>query len=229
MHSPKNLSIPPPPPAAHTARYRERVRVDFGFGVASHPQVLRLLSRATCWSRVVATYPSSSSRLTPPCSNAIVCYQTTLAVSEEGIIEINPKNLYIPSLVIRREPGSRGGGRPLSMALTHSPYPNSSLRDCDALTFRDRDAKNLLAISCDMSSGSTVISSSDSSPFPIVSHCRSATCSNLCILPNGYRSQCEQKYVQKRLVTLDAVGDNIYTDTFWFPSCCVCTISSNAP
>lgn len=24
MHSPKNLSIPPPPPAAHTARYRER-------------------------------------------------------------------------------------------------------------------------------------------------------------------------------------------------------------
>ncbi|KAG5678040.1 hypothetical protein PVAND_007747 [Polypedilum vanderplanki] len=55
--------------------------------------------------------------------------------------------------------------------------------------------------------------------------CISTKCSNLCQLPLGYNSKCEQKYVQKRLVTLDPRGDKLFTDTFWFPSCCVCTLS----
>lgn len=53
----------------------------------------------------------------------------------------------------------------------------------------------------------------------------SSVCSNLCQLPNGYSSRCEQKYVQKRLIALNADGTNLYTDTFWFPSCCACTIA----
>ncbi|CAO1354706.1 unnamed protein product [Diamesa serratosioi] len=56
--------------------------------------------------------------------------------------------------------------------------------------------------------------------------CASQECSNLCQLPNGYNSRCEQRYVQKRLIALDAKGDKFYTDTFWFPSCCVCTLSN---
>ncbi|CAG9800337.1 unnamed protein product [Chironomus riparius] len=56
--------------------------------------------------------------------------------------------------------------------------------------------------------------------------CLSEKCSNLCQLPNGYNSKCEQKYVQKRLVTLDPQGEKLFTDTFWFPSCCVCTLSN---
>lgn len=54
---------------------------------------------------------------------------------------------------------------------------------------------------------------------------RSTVCSNICSLPNGYSSRCEQKYVQKRLIALNAEGTNLYTDTFWFPSCCACTIA----
>ncbi|XP_055688246.1 protein spaetzle 5 [Lutzomyia longipalpis] len=57
--------------------------------------------------------------------------------------------------------------------------------------------------------------------------CASTVCSNICQIPPGYNSRCEQKYVQKRLVALDANGQRLYTDTFWFPSCCVCTISQN--
>lgn len=57
--------------------------------------------------------------------------------------------------------------------------------------------------------------------------CASNTCSNLCQLPNGYNSRCEQKFVQKRLIALQANGQNLYTDSFWFPSCCVCTIAAN--
>uniref|UniRef100_A0A336LM98 CSON014426 protein n=1 Tax=Culicoides sonorensis TaxID=179676 RepID=A0A336LM98_CULSO len=56
--------------------------------------------------------------------------------------------------------------------------------------------------------------------------CASSICSNLCQLPNGYNSRCEQKYVQKRLVALETSGQRLYTDTFWFPSCCVCTLSN---
>lgn len=57
--------------------------------------------------------------------------------------------------------------------------------------------------------------------------CVSTVCTNLCQLPNGYTSRCEQKYVQKRLIALQGNGQNLYTDSFWFPSCCVCTIASN--
>ncbi|XP_059216789.1 protein spaetzle 5 isoform X2 [Stomoxys calcitrans] len=57
--------------------------------------------------------------------------------------------------------------------------------------------------------------------------CASNTCTNLCQLPNGYNSRCEQKFVQKRLIALQGNGQNLYTDSFWFPSCCVCTISAN--
>ncbi|XP_055843147.1 protein spaetzle 5 [Episyrphus balteatus] len=57
--------------------------------------------------------------------------------------------------------------------------------------------------------------------------CQSTVCTNLCQLPNGYTSRCEQKYVQKRLIALQGNGQNLYTDSFWFPSCCVCTIASS--
>ncbi|XP_058065723.1 protein spaetzle 5-like [Anopheles bellator] len=56
--------------------------------------------------------------------------------------------------------------------------------------------------------------------------CESAECSNLCNFPISYRSRCEQRYVQKRLVTLDPGGRTLYVDTYWFPSCCVCALYS---
>uniref|UniRef100_A0AAG5DF05 Spaetzle domain-containing protein n=1 Tax=Anopheles atroparvus TaxID=41427 RepID=A0AAG5DF05_ANOAO len=56
--------------------------------------------------------------------------------------------------------------------------------------------------------------------------CSSTECSNLCNFPIGYSSRCEQRYVQKRLVTLDSSGRTLYVDTFWFPSCCVCSLYS---
>lgn len=57
--------------------------------------------------------------------------------------------------------------------------------------------------------------------------CISQQCSGICSLPNGYTSRCEQKYVQKRLVALESEGNQLYTDVFWFPSCCICTITNN--
>ncbi|XP_055620637.1 protein spaetzle 5 [Toxorhynchites rutilus septentrionalis] len=57
--------------------------------------------------------------------------------------------------------------------------------------------------------------------------CASSECSNLCNLPNGYNTKCEQKFAQKRLLTLDGDGQSLYVDTYWFPSCCVCTIAAN--
>lgn len=57
-------------------------------------------------------------------------------------------------------------------------------------------------------------------------HYSSNVCSNLCQLPNGYKSRCEQKFIQKRLIALNGDGQSLYTDTFWFPSCCACTIST---
>uniref|UniRef100_A0A182PDP3 Spaetzle domain-containing protein n=1 Tax=Anopheles epiroticus TaxID=199890 RepID=A0A182PDP3_9DIPT len=56
--------------------------------------------------------------------------------------------------------------------------------------------------------------------------CASSECSNLCSFPVGYSSRCEQRYVQKRLVTLDPSGRTLYVDTYWFPSCCVCSLYS---
>ncbi|KAK6620935.1 hypothetical protein RUM43_011234 [Polyplax serrata] len=57
--------------------------------------------------------------------------------------------------------------------------------------------------------------------------CITDQCNGLCSLPNGYSSRCEQKYVQKRLVALDAGGQRLYSDTFWFPHCCICQITTN--
>ncbi|CAG9825222.1 unnamed protein product [Phaedon cochleariae] len=57
--------------------------------------------------------------------------------------------------------------------------------------------------------------------------CASQTCNGICSLPEGYSSRCEQKYVQKRLVALEAGGNQLYNDVFWFPSCCICAISRN--
>ncbi|XP_072940794.1 protein spaetzle 5-like isoform X2 [Epargyreus clarus] len=54
--------------------------------------------------------------------------------------------------------------------------------------------------------------------------CMSTECSGLCTVPVGYSSRCEQKYIQKRLVALQSSGENLYTDIFWIPSCCQCTI-----
>lgn len=71
----------------------------------------------------------------------------------------------------------------------------------------------------------TLINSCPFASSPISIKYSSSVCSNLCQLPNGYSSRCEQKYVQKRLIALNADGTNLYTDTFWFPSCCACTIA----
>ncbi|KRT80930.1 hypothetical protein AMK59_6125 [Oryctes borbonicus] len=57
--------------------------------------------------------------------------------------------------------------------------------------------------------------------------CSSTQCNGLCSLPAGYTSRCEQKYVQKRLVALEGGGNQLYTDVFWIPSCCICTITTN--
>ncbi|XP_013201085.1 protein spaetzle 5 [Amyelois transitella] len=57
--------------------------------------------------------------------------------------------------------------------------------------------------------------------------CASTECNGLCTLPAGYSSRCEQKYIQKRLVALESSGQNLYTDLFWIPSCCQCTIVAN--
>ncbi|KAF7276861.1 hypothetical protein GWI33_009709, partial [Rhynchophorus ferrugineus] len=44
-----------------------------------------------------------------------------------------------------------------------------------------------------------------------------------CKLPLGYKSVCEQHYLQKRLLTLvPDGGTEVYTDMFWIPTCCVC-------
>ncbi|XP_041976661.1 protein spaetzle 5 isoform X2 [Aricia agestis] len=57
--------------------------------------------------------------------------------------------------------------------------------------------------------------------------CASTECSGICTVPAGYSSRCEQKYIQKRLVALESSGQNLYTDIFWIPSCCQCTIINN--
>ncbi|XP_066147232.1 protein spaetzle 5-like [Euwallacea fornicatus] len=56
--------------------------------------------------------------------------------------------------------------------------------------------------------------------------CADTNCNGLCQLPQGYSSRCEQKYVQKRLIALEGSGSDLYSDIFWFPSCCICTVSN---
>ena len=53
---------------------------------------------------------------------------------------------------------------------------------------------------------------------------RTSECSGLCYTPTGFTSSCAQKYVQKRLVALKEDGEYLYTDTFWFPHCCICEV-----
>ncbi|XP_053686987.1 protein spaetzle 5 [Sabethes cyaneus] len=72
-----------------------------------------------------------------------------------------------------------------------------------------------------------VVNHNDSRQLVKTETCSSTECSNLCNLPNGYNSRCEQKFYQKRLLTLDSNGQSLYVDTYWFPSCCVCTLATN--
>uniref|UniRef100_A0A1B6ENK1 Spaetzle domain-containing protein n=1 Tax=Cuerna arida TaxID=1464854 RepID=A0A1B6ENK1_9HEMI len=55
--------------------------------------------------------------------------------------------------------------------------------------------------------------------------CTSDRCNGICTLPNGYTSRCQQQYVQKRLIALEGSGNQLYTDTFWLPHCCICQIT----
>ncbi|XP_071550515.1 uncharacterized protein [Panulirus ornatus] len=54
--------------------------------------------------------------------------------------------------------------------------------------------------------------------------CLRNTCSGSCSIPDGFNAVCQQQYVQKRLIALDGSGTMLATDTFWFPSCCVCKL-----
>ncbi|KAK8719669.1 hypothetical protein OTU49_013871, partial [Cherax quadricarinatus] len=54
--------------------------------------------------------------------------------------------------------------------------------------------------------------------------CITNTCTGFCSIPDGFTAICQQQYVQKRLIALDGSGMKLATDTFWFPSCCVCKI-----
>ncbi|XP_070527568.1 protein spaetzle 5 isoform X2 [Cardiocondyla obscurior] len=47
--------------------------------------------------------------------------------------------------------------------------------------------------------------------------CLRDVCDGICSIPEGYRSRCQQQYVQKRLVALEGSGNRLYTDVFWFP------------
>ncbi|RWS30768.1 uncharacterized protein B4U80_02444 [Leptotrombidium deliense] len=49
-------------------------------------------------------------------------------------------------------------------------------------------------------------------------------CSNQIQLPFGFVSRCKQKYLKKKLLSLDADGEGTSTENFFVPSCCVCEI-----
>ncbi|XP_064100105.1 protein spaetzle 5-like isoform X3 [Macrobrachium nipponense] len=55
--------------------------------------------------------------------------------------------------------------------------------------------------------------------------CITNTCTGSCNVPDGFTAVCQQQYVQKRLIALDGSGSRLATDTFWFPSCCVCKLN----
>ncbi|KAH7982871.1 hypothetical protein HPB52_007850 [Rhipicephalus sanguineus] len=56
--------------------------------------------------------------------------------------------------------------------------------------------------------------------------CRSpdAACSNAISLPFGYTSRCTQKYLKKKLLSLDSDGGGTSDENFFVPSCCVCEL-----
>ncbi|XP_050052637.1 uncharacterized protein [Dermacentor andersoni] len=56
--------------------------------------------------------------------------------------------------------------------------------------------------------------------------CRSpdTACSNAISLPFGYTSRCTQKYLKKKLLSLDSDGSGTSEENFFVPSCCVCEL-----
>ncbi|XP_012055864.1 PREDICTED: uncharacterized protein LOC105618944 [Atta cephalotes] len=57
--------------------------------------------------------------------------------------------------------------------------------------------------------------------------CLNDVCDGICSIPEGYKSRCQQQFVQKRLVALEGSGNRLYTDLFWFPHGCSCQIIPN--
>jgi len=53
---------------------------------------------------------------------------------------------------------------------------------------------------------------------------RNDECNGICSVPEGYRSRCQQQFVQKRLIALEGSGNRLYTDLFWFPHGCTCQV-----
>ncbi|XP_054168199.1 protein spaetzle 5-like [Oppia nitens] len=53
------------------------------------------------------------------------------------------------------------------------------------------------------------------------------SCSNHISLPFGFVSRCKQKYIKKKLLSLDSSGQSISSENFFAPSCCVCEIQRN--
>lgn len=49
-------------------------------------------------------------------------------------------------------------------------------------------------------------------------------CSNQISLPFGFVSRCKQKYIKKKLLSLDPDGQGTSSENFFVPSCCVCEI-----
>lgn len=56
--------------------------------------------------------------------------------------------------------------------------------------------------------------------------CRSPnrSCSDVISLPFGYTSRCRQKYIKKKLLSLDSDGEGTSEDNFFVPSCCICEL-----
>lgn len=49
-------------------------------------------------------------------------------------------------------------------------------------------------------------------------------CNLMSSLNNGYRSECVQKYGERRLIAVDAYTNETIVRNFPFPSCCQCFI-----
>ncbi|XP_076349562.1 uncharacterized protein LOC143246551 [Tachypleus tridentatus] len=54
------------------------------------------------------------------------------------------------------------------------------------------------------------------------------SCSSQVSLPLGYTSRCMQKYIKKKLLSLDADGQGTSEENFFVPSCCLCQISRSS-
>ncbi|XP_042903791.1 uncharacterized protein [Parasteatoda tepidariorum] len=52
-------------------------------------------------------------------------------------------------------------------------------------------------------------------------------CSSRLSLPFGFESRCRQKYIKKKLLSLNSDGQGTSEDNFFIPSCCVCEITRN--